>query len=49
MKTGYTSMLHPMVEYVCPTWNPHHQYLSDKLEQIKQNASNWILGKDSVI
>ena len=25
-------------------WNPHQQYLSDKLEKIQRNVSRWILG-----
>jgi len=32
-------MVHPMIEYACPVWNPHQQYLSDKLERIQRNAS----------
>ena len=30
--------------YACPVWNPHQQYLSDKLEKIQRNVSRWILG-----
>ena len=39
-------MVRPTIEYACPAWNPHQQYLSDKLERIQRNASRWILGKD---
>ena len=28
--TGYKAMVHPIVEYACPVWNPHQQYLSEK-------------------
>ena len=32
-------------EYACPVWNPHQQYLSDKLKKkIQRNVSRWILG-----
>ena len=41
---GYKSMVRPIVEYACPVWNPHQQYLSDKLERVQRNASRWILG-----
>ena len=37
-------MVRPIVEYACPVWNPHQQYLSDKLERVQRNASRWILG-----
>ena len=46
IKMGYISMVRPMIEYACPAWNPHQQYLSDKLERIQRNASRWILSKD---
>ena len=46
IKMGYISMVRPMIEYACPVWNPHQQYLSDKLERIQRNASRWILSKD---
>ena len=46
IKMGYISMVHPKTKYACPVWNPHQQYLSDKLERIKRNASRWILSKD---
>ena len=39
-------MVRPMIEYACPVWNPHQQYLSDELERIQRNASRWILNKD---
>ena len=35
-----------MIEYACPAWNPHQQYLSDKLERIQRNASRLFLSKD---
>ena len=31
--TAYKAMVHPIVEYASPVWNPHQQYLSDKLEK----------------
>ena len=37
-------MVRPTIEYVCAVWNPHQQYLSDKLEKIQKNVSRWILG-----
>lgn len=37
-------MVRPTMEYACPVWNPHQQYLSDKLEKIQRNVSRWILG-----
>ena len=37
-------MVRPIVEYACPVWNPHQQYLSDKLERVQRNASRRILG-----
>ncbi|PFX24050.1 Nephrocystin-4 [Stylophora pistillata] len=37
---GYKSMVRPIVEYACPVWNPHQQYLSDKLERVQRNASS---------
>ena len=37
-------MVRPTIEYVCPVWNPHQQYLSDKLEKVQRNVSRWILG-----
>ena len=46
IKMGYISMVRPMIEYACPAWNPHQQYLSDKLERIQRNASRWNLGRD---
>ena len=46
IKMGYISMVRLMIEYASPAWNPHQQYLSDKLEQIECNASRWILSKD---
>ena len=39
-------MFRTKIEYVCPVWNPHQQYLSDKLQRIQRNASRWILSKD---
>ena len=42
--TGYKTMVRPTIEYVCPVWNPHQQYLSDKLEKVQRNVSRWILG-----
>ena len=46
IKMGYISMVRPMIEYACPAWNPHQQYLSDKLERIQRNASRLFLSKD---
>ena len=37
--TGYKTMVRPTIEYACPVWNPHQQYLSDKLEKIQRNVS----------
>ena len=37
--TGYKTMVRPTIEYVCPVWNPHQQYLSDKLEKVQRNVS----------
>ena len=42
------SVVRPMTEYACPFWNPHQQYLSDKLERIQRNVSRWILSKDII-
>ena len=42
--TGYKTMVRPSIEYACPVWNPHQQYLSDKLANIQRNVSRWILG-----
>ena len=28
--TGYKAMVHSSVEYACPVWNPHQQYVSEK-------------------
>ena len=39
IKMGYISMVRPMIEYACPVWNLHQQYLSDNLERIQRNAS----------
>ena len=43
MITGHKTMVHPIIEYACPVWNPHQQHLSDKLEKILRNVSRWIL------
>ena len=48
IKMGCISMVRPMIEYACPAWNPHQQYLPDKLERFKHNASRWIRSKDIV-
>ena len=37
-------MVRPIFEYACPVWNPHQQFLSDKLERVQRNASRRILG-----
>ena len=42
--TGYKTMIRPTIEFACPVWNPHQQYLSDNLEKIQRNVSRWILG-----
>ena len=42
--TGYKTMIRPTIEYACPVWNPHQQYLSNKLKKIQRNVSRRILG-----
>ena len=43
--TGYKTMVRPTIENA--VWNPHQQYLSDKLEKIQRNVSRWILGSST--
>ena len=41
MKTLYCSLVRPLLEYSCETWNPHTKRNIDKLE-----ATRWITRSD---
>lgn len=32
MISGYKAMVRPIIEHVCPVWDPYQTYLSDKWE-----------------
>ena len=48
MKTLYCSLVRPLLEYSCETWNPHTKRKTnvDKLEAVQRRATRWITRSD---
>ena len=46
MNTLYCSLVRPLLEYSCETWNPHTKRNIDKLEAVQRRASRWITRSD---
>ena len=46
MKTLYCSLVRPLLEYSCETWNPHTKRNIDKLEAVQRRATRWITRSD---
>ena len=42
MNTLYCSLVRPLLEYSCETWNPHTKRNIDKLEAVQRRAARWI-------
>ena len=42
MKTLYCSLVRPLLEYSCETWDPHTKRNIDKLEAVQRRATRWI-------
>ena len=42
MKTLYCSLVRPLLEYSCETWNPRSKRNIDKLEAVQRRATRWI-------
>ena len=42
MNTLYCSLVRPLLEYSCETWNPHTKRNIDKLEAVQRRATRWI-------
>ena len=38
----YKVMIRPHLEYAVSVWNPHHQYLIEKLEKIRKRATKLV-------
>lgn len=45
-KTLYCSLVRPLLEYSCETWNPHTRCNINKLEAIQRRATKFILKSD---
>ena len=43
LRTLYCSVIRPLLEYSCETWNPHTQRNINKLEAIQRRATKFIL------
>ena len=39
MTTLYCSLVRPLLEYSCETWNPHTKRYIDKLEAVQRRAT----------
>ena len=46
MNTLYCSLVRPLLEYSCETWNPHTKCNIDKLEAVQRRATRWITRSD---
>ena len=46
MNTLYCSLVRPLLEYSCKTWNPHTKRNIDRLEAVQRRASRWITRSD---
>ena len=46
MRTLYCSLVRPLLEYSCETWNPYTKRNSDKLEAVQRRATRWITRSD---
>ena len=46
MNTLYCSLVRPLLEYSCETWNPHTKRNIDKLEAVQRRATRWITRSD---
>ena len=43
LRTLYCSLVRPLLEYSCETWNPHTQRNSNRIEAIYRRATKFIL------
>ena len=46
MNRLYCSLVRPLLEYSCETWNPHTKRNIDKLEAVQRRATRWITRSD---
>ena len=46
MNALYCSLVRPLLEYSCETWNPHTIRNIDKLEAVQRRATRWITRSD---
>ena len=46
MNTLYCSLVRPLLEYSCETWNPRTKRNIDKLEAVQRRATRWITRSD---
>ena len=43
LRTLYCSLVRPLLEYSCETWNPHTQRNINRLEAIQRRATKFVL------
>ena len=46
MRTLYGSLVRPLLEYSCETWNPHTKRNIDKLDAVQRRATRWVTRSD---
>ena len=46
MNTLYCSLVRPLLEYSCETWNTHTKRNIDKFEAVQRRATRWITRSD---
>jgi len=39
---AYKGLIRPVLEYSCAVWDPHQEYLSEKLESVQKRSARFI-------